>query len=59
MAAAARAEGIGSLIGGISGENPGAVAFHARQGFAEVGRIPRAGWKFDRWLDLVLMQRLV
>ena len=59
MAEAARAEGIGSLIGGISGENPAAVAFHARLGFAEVGRIPRAGWKFDRWLDLVLVQRLL
>lgn len=59
MEDAARAQGIGSLIGGISGENAAAQAFHARIGFAEVGRIPRAGWKFGRWLDLVLMQRLL
>jgi L-amino acid N-acyltransferase YncA len=59
MASAARAQGIGSLIGAISGKNPDAVAFHTRAGFTEVGRIPRAGWKFGRWLDLVLMQRLV
>lgn len=59
MAEAARAQGIGSLIGGISAENPAAIAFHARLGFTQVGRIPRAGWKFDRWLDLVLMQRPV
>jgi phosphinothricin acetyltransferase len=43
----------------VAGENAGALAFHARVGFAEVGRIPRAGWKFGRWLDLVLMQRLL
>jgi L-amino acid N-acyltransferase YncA len=59
MQGAARAQGIGSLIGGISGANVAAQAFHARLGFVEVGRIPRAGWKFDRWLDLVLMQRLL
>jgi phosphinothricin acetyltransferase len=59
LAEAARAEGIGSLIGGISGENTPAIAFHRHLGFAEAGRIPRAGWKFGRWLDLVLMQRLL
>ncbi len=59
MVEAARAQDIGSLVGGISGENPRAIAFHAARGFAEVGRVPRAGWKFGRWLDLVLMQRLV
>jgi phosphinothricin acetyltransferase len=41
----------------VSGENAGAPAFHARIGVAEVGRIPRAGWKFGRWLDLALLQR--
>ena len=56
---AARARGIGSLIGGMSGENAPALAFHAALGFAEVARIPRAGWKFDRWLDLVLAQKLL
>jgi phosphinothricin acetyltransferase len=48
---------IGSLIGAVSGENAGALAFHTRIGVAEVGRIPRAGWKFGRWLDLALLQR--
>lgn len=55
----ARARGAGSLIGGMSGENGPALAFHAALGFAEVARIPRAGWKFDRWLDLVLAQKLL
>lgn len=55
----ARSEGLGSLVGGISGENAPALAFHAALGFEEVGRIPRAGWKFGRWMDLVLMQKLL
>jgi L-amino acid N-acyltransferase YncA len=53
----ARARGVRSLIGAVSAENAPALAFHARQGFVEVGRIPDAGRKFDRWIDLVLVQR--
>lgn len=52
----ARDAKIGSLIAGISGENLPAIAFHKAVGFVERGRIPRAGWKFGRWIDLVLMQ---
>lgn len=53
----AKANDIKSLIAGISGENQTAQAFHSHLGFTEVGRIPQAGFKFDRWLDLVLMQK--
>ncbi len=48
-----------SLVAGIGGENEDAIAFHAHLGFAEVGRIRKAGWKFDRWHDLVLMQKFL
>jgi phosphinothricin acetyltransferase len=37
--------------------NASSLALHARFGFAEVGRLSRAGFKFDRWLDVVFMQR--
>ena len=55
----AREAGAHSLIGGISGENAGGLAFHAAMGFVEVGRVPDAGHKFGRYLDLVLMQKML
>ncbi|MDD9726242.1 GNAT family N-acetyltransferase [Roseovarius sp. SK2] len=55
----ARAGGVHSLIGGISAENDGGIAFHHRIGFVEVGRVPQAGLKFGRRIDLVLMQKLL
>ena len=37
--------------------NAASIAVHRAAGFAPVGTIAAAGWKFDRWLDVVLMQR--
>lgn len=48
---------VGSIIGAISAENPKALAFHQALGFVEVGRIPAAGWNFERWIDLILVQK--
>jgi phosphinothricin acetyltransferase len=53
----ARAQGIHVMIGGVSGENPGAIAFHEAIGFDRVGQLPQVGRKFGQWLDLVLLQK--
>jgi phosphinothricin acetyltransferase len=37
--------------------NAGSIGVHRALGFAVAGTIPSCGWKFDRWLDIVLMQR--
>lgn len=47
------------LVGAIDAENERSIRFHARCGFEEVARMPAIGWKLDRWLTLVLMQRRV
>lgn len=36
--------------------NAGSVGVHRAAGFAPIGVMRSAGWKFDRWLDVVLMQ---
>lgn len=57
LIARARDDAKTEIIGAIDGTNESSIRFHQRLGFVEVGRLPRIGWKFDRWLDLVLMQR--
>ncbi len=37
--------------------NEGSIGLHTALGFAHIGTLPAVGWKFDRWLDVVIMQR--
>ncbi len=37
--------------------NAGSIRLHAALGFEHTGVLKSSGWKFDRWLDVVLMQR--
>ncbi len=57
MAQAERA-GVRSLIAVIGdSDNAASIALHRACGFEPVGVLPGCGWKFDRWLDVVLMRR--
>lgn len=48
---------IHSLIGAIDADNSSSITFHEKLGFQIVGRIPEAAFKFNRWLDLVFVQK--
>lgn len=37
--------------------NHDSIGLHAACGFARIGTLPAIGWKFERWVDSVLMQR--
>ena len=51
------AYGFKTLVAVIGGAEPASIAIHAALGFDEVGRLRRVGWKHERWLDSVYMQR--
>ena len=36
--------------------NQGSIGVHRSAGFVHVGVLTSCGWKFDRWLDVVLME---
>ncbi len=55
----ASSAGLRVLVAGVDAENEASIIFHGRLGFTEVARMPEVGRKFDRWLDLVLLQRTI
>lgn len=55
----AREAGHHSMIGAIDADNDASIAFHKALGYAEAGRVPQSGFKFDRWLDVLFMQKFL
>jgi L-amino acid N-acyltransferase YncA len=47
------------MIGGIEAGNAASVALHKWAGFQEAGVLREVGRKFDRWLDLLFMQKIL
>jgi L-amino acid N-acyltransferase len=47
------------LIAGVDAENSASLRFHERLGFERVAYFKQVGFKFDRWLDLVFLQRFL
>ncbi len=58
LARQAETAGVRKLIAviGDSG-NAGSIGLHRSLGFEAVGTIRSCGWKFGRWLDIVLMEK--
>lgn len=55
----ARNAALHALMAGITATNAVSLSFFAGHGYVEVGRIPEIARKFDRWHDLVLMQKIL
>lgn len=53
-----RAMGLRHVIGAISDSDTSiaSIALHRSLGFREAGVYRQVGWKFERWLDVTLMQ---
>jgi L-amino acid N-acyltransferase YncA len=56
---AAQASGFHAVVGRIVGDNEASIALHAAHGFEVVGREREIGRKFGKWLDVVVMERLL
>ena len=58
LAAQAEAAGVRKLIAVIGDSaNAGSIGVHRSVGFEQVGVLKSCGWKFERWLDAVLMEK--
>jgi len=53
----ARAAGKHVMVAGIDATNEASIALHEKLGFRRSGLIEQVGRKFDRWLDLVFMDK--
>jgi phosphinothricin acetyltransferase len=55
----AQARDYHAVIGGIASDNAPSLKLHEQAGFVACGTIREAGYKFDRWLDLTFVQRVL
>lgn len=55
----AKARGLHAIIAVIDADNEASIRLHAAFGFEKVGHFRETGFKFNRWLDVVYMERLV
>jgi phosphinothricin acetyltransferase len=48
-----------TIIAGIAGDNPASIRLHERMGFEVVGTEREVGYKFERWIDVTWMQKML
>jgi len=54
---AATKQGMHLMIATIDAQNESSIRLHLAFGFAQVGQMKEVGRKFDRWLDIVFLQK--
>lgn len=55
----AQKQNLHTMVAVIDSENQGSIAFHEKFGFKIVGNIKESGYKFDRWLHSIIMQKML
>lgn len=56
---AAEAQGYHAMVGVIDAENQASISLHKSLGFQCCGEMREVGFKFGRWLNLVIYQKLL
>jgi L-amino acid N-acyltransferase len=56
---AARNLGKRVIIGGVDASNEASVQLHLSLGFEQVAHFKQVGYKFDRWLDIIFLQKIL
>ena len=57
LMAQSRAAGFRQMLAVITAERANSIRVHEKAGFRLIGRYEALGYKFDRWLDIVHMQK--
>jgi len=55
----ARANGYHAVVGMVVAGNEASERLHLKLGFQQVGFMREVGWKFGRWLDLIVFEKLL
>jgi phosphinothricin acetyltransferase len=55
----AKAQKLHTMIGVIDSENQSSIEFHKKFGFEIAGTIKESGYKFNRWLHSIFMQKML
>jgi len=59
LLARATAAGLHVMIGGIAADNAVSIRLHEKLGFEKAALLRQVGRKFDRWLDLQFMTKIL
>lgn len=55
----ATTNGMHVMVGGMTASNETSRELHRKLGFVECGHVKQVGFKFGKWLDLLLMQKIL
>ncbi|QDF67185.1 N-acetyltransferase family protein [Shewanella sp. SNU WT4] len=55
----AKTAGMHTMIAAIDSDNLASIGLHQGQGFSSAGELNQVAFKFDRWLNLSLLQKML